>query len=319
MEGLTYDCKVKVGDNEAFEENWGFWKQEGVFDRAWGYMGLGHYMAVGDMHRLLDAIDRISCNGRPMAKDPGMVLKTQILVSCFQDMFECRAEKIEVLRDEAAGMLLSVLGSTVSDMEKYSAPGSMPRNRLSMVSDDMSEDDSASLMEFDGGHKRSMSVLSGGCDSNIDMLPMKAKQFNLCEILDEIEEHHQNIHLQFAAMETQLVNLADLNQYHSQYLKELGGVNDNLHERLQNIRYELNDLQNELHPVSLDEEQVPDTKPPLLSSIDLTCTSLTLEDKEILARLSQSKSNITSAHISTQIIAFISILLLIISFIIKIK
>mmetsp|Transcript_6842 Transcript_6842/g.6773 ORF Transcript_6842/g.6773 Transcript_6842/m.6773 type:complete len:330 (+) Transcript_6842:2577-3566(+) len=309
-------------------------RDEEVFDRVWKKMGFIESMPLSEMYGLLKNIDDESNEKRRKANDPGVVVMAQMVINRVQDMFGQKAERISLLKEDSA----IILGWIASEGGGYDAgyaetelvPRGLVGRRFSISdSDDMSDDETASLMEIDhGGCKRSISMPSSICDSHIDMAcGQKVTEFNLCETLEDLEVYHHNIEMNFASLESRLDGIKNQNAYHLQYLKDVGRINDGLFEKVRFMRHEASEVQRELSKLTEVTDGSNGDKEPIVNRIDLVETTLSPEDAQIYDRLTKSDStilvsnnatqepttNITS-HKTTILIAFISIIIFIMSF-----
>lgn len=304
---------------------------EEIFDRVWKNMGFIENMPLSEVYGLLKNIEDESCKKRQMANDPGVVVMAQMVINRVQDMFGEQAERISILKEDSVMILEWIVDEGYEGVE--TVPQGLAGRRFSVCdSDEMSDDETASLMEFDQmGCKRSVSVPSSICDSHIDMAcSQKTKEFSLGEILDDLEEYHHTIEMNFASLEDRLVGLKSQNAYHLQYLKNVGTINDGLCEKVRSMRYEVSEVQQELAKLTEVAHPNPTDPKPIWAQTDLVTTTMSPEDTQVYHRL--TKSDAESTHISTHnathntathttthktttiSIAFISIIIFMISF-----
>lgn len=303
---------------------------EEIFDRVWKNMGFIENMPLSEVYGLLKNIEDESCKKRQMANDPGVVVMAQMVINRVQDMFGEQAERISILKEDSVMILEWIVDGGYEGAEMV--PQGLAGRRFSVCdSDEMSDDETASLMEFDRmGCKRSVSVPSSICDSHIDMAcSQNAKEFSLGEILDDLEEYHHTIEMNFASLENRLVGLKSQNAYHLQYLKNVGTINDGLCEKVRSMRYEVSEVQQELAKLTEVAHPNPTDQEPIWTQTDLVTTIMSPEDTQVYHRL--TKSDAESTHISTHAthntathntthktttisIAFISIIIFMISF-----
>lgn len=310
---------------------------EEIFDWVWKDMGFIENMPLSEMYGLLKNIEDESCKKRRMANDPGVVVMAQMVINRVQDMFGEQAERISILKEDSKMILEWIIDEGGGGNRGYEGAETVlqgPAARRFSVcdSDEMTDDETASLMEFDRmGCKRSVSVPSSICDSHIDMVcSQKAKEFSLGDILDDLEKYHHTIEMNFASLETRLMGLKSQNAYHLQYLKNVGTINDGLFDKVRSMRHEVSEVQQELakltevsHPNHTDSTSIS-------TQIDLVSTTMSPEDTQVYHRLTKSdaelsthgsthathnKATHSATHKTTTIlIAFISIIIFMISF-----
>lgn len=310
---------------------------EEIFDRVWKNMGFIENMPLSEVYGLLKNIEDESCKKRRMTNDPGVVVMAQMVINRVQDMFGEQAERISILKEDSVMILEWIVDGGNGGEGGYEGVETVRQGlagrRISVCdSDEMSDDETASLMEFDRvGCKRSVSVPSSICDSHIDMAcSQKAKEFSLGEILDDLEEYHRTIEMNFASLENRLVGLKSQNAYHLQYLKNVGTINDGLFEKVRSMRHEVSEVQQELAKLTEVAHPNPTDPTPIVAQIDLVTTKMSPEDSHVYDRL--TKSDAESTHVSTHnvtqnmatnntthktatlLIAFISIMIFMISF-----
>lgn len=319
-----------------------------IFDRAWQDMGLQGYIPLSEIYQLLERIDVVRHRRRRMTNDPGVVLGAQRLIHRVQDMFGKEAAAIDILKEDSVMMLGWILSESGDDEIGITAVGTLSKGspntvgilpqsgpdvrRISLYdSDETSDEETASLMEGGGmGCNRSTSITSRLCDCHIDHEYSKVQEFSLSDILDELEEHHLRIEEKFVSMDRQLNQLRTQNANHIQYLKNVGSINNGLHERIRHIRHEVVLVQDELNKLfeerGVKEDMTVGKKPS--AQIDLVGTIMSSEDTQIYQKLSQSSPLDSSNNSQTKdattkniqanvshnfltIIAFISIILII--------
>lgn len=310
-----------------------------IFDRVWKNMGFIENMPLREMYRLLENIEDESCKKQRMTNDPGVVVMAQMVINKVQDMIGEPAERISILKGDSVLILEWIVEGGNGGDGGYTGVETVPQGlagrRFSICdSEEMSDDETASLMELDRkGCKRSVSMPSSICDSHIDMAcSQKAKEFSLGEILDDLEEYHHAIEMNFASLENRLVGLKNQNAYHLQYLKNVGTINDGLFEKIRSMRYEVSELQQELAKLTdVANPNIADPTP-IPVQVDLVSTKMSPEDIQIYNQLSKSDAKLSS-NISTQnstpntatqtttthktttiLIAFLSIIIFMISF-----
>ncbi|CUM49705.1 uncharacterized protein AC631_03946 [Debaryomyces fabryi] len=320
----------RIGGREGSDEE--------IFDRVWKKMGFIENMPLSEMYGLLKNIEDESNEKRRKANDPGVVVMAQMVINRVQDMFGQKAERISFLKEDSAMILEWIVSEGGGDDAGYIetefvSHGPVSRRFSVSDSDDMSDDETASLMEVDRIEcKRSMSVPSSICDSHIDMAcSLKVTEFNLCKILEDLEVYHHNIEMNFASLESRLDGIKNQNAYHLQYLKDVGRINDGLFEKVRFMRHEVSEVQRELSKLTEVANGSTGDKEPTVTRIDLVGTTLSPGDTQIYHQLTKpgtkpsihvpndatqgQTTNVTTHTTTTTIlIAFISIIIFIMSF-----
>lgn len=310
-------------------------KNEEIFDRVWEGMGLMGSIPLSEVCGLLENIDMVGNTRRRMTNDPGVVLTAQTMINRVQYMFGKEATGISILKEDSIMMLEWIVNEGAGETRDmlrigtYMADGMSGNgrqdSRFSVYdSDDTSDDETASLMEFGTGCRRSLSIPSSICDIHIDIAcSTKTKGFNLRDALDDIEDHHLKIEMKFIGIDRQLDELKRQNAYHLKYLRNVANINDGSYERVKHIRHEIDGVKKELTTLSEVVENKPVNALSPGTQIDLVGTTMSPEDNQVYERLtkitpSPTSSSASSKHTPTNnmttIIVLISIIIFLISF-----
>ncbi|CUM63281.1 uncharacterized protein PRCAT00000852001 [Priceomyces carsonii] len=183
----------------------------------------------------------------------------------------------------------------ISEIEE---PGASETNPIELDSDDDDFDETATLMEAP------VTTLSSMYE--YDTSPLRNKkaknEFNVAEILDDIEAFHENLARKFNVFDYQLNCFEEQNKHDSERLKELAEKTHIITNKITRLNHDASDMKREFVNILIErsEENGLISADLLPQAVDLRLTKLTEEDKIIIDKLVKG----TSPEVGDQNILF---------------